>query len=489
MSSAPTDEQSQQLRKLPAISALVQSPVCGALGVPDRLAAELSRQAVAHVRQAIVAGDLAGDAPVDQLVIQELSRRATALMRPSLGPLLNGSGVLLHTNAGRAPLPPSAVAAMHTTLQGYNTLELDTVTGKRGSRQSHCRPLLCWLSGAQDALVVNNGAAAVLLAVRALAHGRPVVVSRSQIVEIGGGFRVNEVIATAGCRLIEVGTTNRTHLRDYTSTLEQLQQQGDPAALILQVHRSNFALVGFCSEPPLAQIVEIGRTYGVHTVVDLGSGALQPLAIAPAQWPDGTPSPLEPTVAEVVAQGPTIVTFSGDKLLGGPQAGICVGQAAQLAVLARDPLARAVRVGGAVLAGLHEVLRLHAMGLGADLPALGQLSTAESEITAQATRWADQLASLLAGFATVEVVATVTQVGGGTHPLLILPSRALAITAFGMTATELAERALAGTPALLGRAKGNQFLVDVRTLLAGSADGGPTGVPIQLARALGVDQR
>lgn len=472
-------------RHLPAVSSLIHDDAWTGVTAPMELRTTLCREAVAEVRAAIAAGALVEPAAIAAASLQAVIARVQTVRGPSLRPLVNGSGVLLHTNAGRAPLHREAQAALVAAAAGYNTLELDRSTGKRGSRQAHCRPLLRWLTGAEDAIVVNNGAAAVLLAMRAVARDRPVLVARSQLVEIGGGFRVPAVIAAAGCRLVEVGTTNRVHLRDYRTAFEACAQAGDPVAAVLQVHRSNFAIVGFAADPEPAQLAELTHAAGAQLVVDLGSGALAPLPIGPATLPDGTRPPPEPTVRELVAAGADVVTFSGDKLVGGPQAGLVVGHHRAVAAMATEPLARAVRVGGAVLAALEATLRLHAQGRAAELPALTQLHTSQAAVAARAAQWAEQLQLRLTAGWQVRVVAAPAQVGGGTHPLLILPSQALTFAHPSRTAADLAARAWRADPPVLGRVLDDCFALDVRSLsagLAGAAD--PTAAESELLAAL-----
>lgn len=471
---AANDPQSAY-RQLPAVAALVGDPLWQGAGSTAEIRTAVCREVVAELRAELRAdqgADLAADRFAGDVAAEARRRLAAAvacLRGPTLKPLINGTGVLLHTNAGRAPLPPAAIAAMAAAAAGYNTLELDAATGKRGSRHSHCAPLLRWLTGAEASLVVNNGAAAALLAVRAIGQGRPVIVSRGELVEIGGGFRVPEVIAVAGCRLHEVGTTNRTHLRDFAAAIDELRRQGTPPGMVLRVHRSNFAVIGFAAEPALADLAALCRAEGLPLVVDLGSGALAPLPIAPVAVDGADPAAGEPTAGECVLQGADVVTFSGDKLVGGPQAGIAIGRAALLAAMAKDPLARALRVGGAVLAGLQAVLRMHAAGQAGLLPALGQLHVAEDEIAAVADRWAAELAAGLPAEFAVTVEPSPCQVGGGTHPLLQLPSRALAISHPRVAAGQLQTAALQGDPPILGRIRRGQWLVDVRSVLAGLA--------------------
>jgi L-seryl-tRNA(Ser) seleniumtransferase len=471
------------LRHVPAVHRLQQHAAWQGLGVPEAVRGLVARDAVDQTRAAIASSHLADAEAVATFAEAALLRGVATATRPSLRAVLNGSGVLLHTNSGRAPLPHAVRDHLHTVTGGYNTLELDPLSGRRGSRQDHCRPLLRWLCGAADALVVNNGAAAILLVLRALAAGRPVIVSRGELVEIGGGFRVPEVMAASGARLVEVGTTNRTHLHDYERALQQLSEAATPAAAVLQVHRSNFAVVGFEAHPPLASLVQLARRYGAQTWVDLGSGALSPLPLSPASLPDGSQPAAEPTVAQTIADGADLVTFSGDKLLGGPQAGLIVGAAAAVAACGRDPMARAMRAGGLVLAALEAVLRMHLLGRTDALPVLAQLEMTEQAVAEAADHLAHLLAARLPTLE-VTVVSAVAQVGGGTHPLLVLPSRALAVRCPHRSASLLAERALQAQVPLVGRVRGEWLLLDVRSLLAGATDRSLDGLADTLAPTL-----
>lgn len=457
------------LRHLPAIGKLLHHAAWAGMEAPETLRSLLAREAVDEVREAIAAGTLRDAPTIAHAVEVALRARVDRIRRPSLRPILNGSGVLLHTNAGRAPLPQTARDQVEAVTSGFSNLELNH-NGQRGSRQDHCRPLLRWLTGAEDALIVNNGAAAILLALRAVARDRPVIVSRGELVEIGGGFRVPEVMAVSGAQLVEVGTTNRTHLRDYEKALVDLAAAGTPAAAILQVHPSNFAVVGFEKHPPLADLADLAHRHNTLLLVDLGSGALAPLPIVPAALPDGSQPEPEPTVAQIVEQHADLVTFSADKLVGGPQAGLVVGKRALVQATARDPLARAVRVGGLTLAALEPVLQLHLLAKPLALPVLAQLHEPEVTVAERAERWARQLAAR-APQLRVSVEPGVTQIGGGTHPLLVLPSRSLAVSIPGLSGAELAQRALSASLAVLGRPRDDRLLLDVRSLTASIGDG------------------
>jgi len=470
------------LRALPSVRALADHPAWRGIAVSPPTRTAVCREAIASVRASVREGVVAPTA-VAGAIDAALASRIRAIAAPTVAPLLNGAGVLLHTNVGRAPLPPEAIAAISEAARGYNTLEIDRSTGGRGTRQDHCRPLLRWLTGAADALVVNNGAAAALIALRAVARGRPVVVSRGELVEIGGGFRVPEVLEAAACALVEVGATNRTHLEDYAAALERLHREGRPAAALLRVHRSNFAVVGFASQPALRDLGALARQWGACLVVDVGSGALAPLPVPTAALPDGSAGEIEPTVADIVAAGADLVTFSGDKLVGGPQAGIVVGAREPVALAARDPLVRALRPGSLTIAGLAAVLAMHAQGRAGELPALAAAALPEGAVENAAVALAARLARALPEVS-VAVGHGTTLIGGGTHPLYVVPSRELVLLWPGCDGATLAARALRGDPPLLARARGPALHIDVRSLIAGRGDRDDAGLAAAIARAL-----
>lgn len=454
------------LRHLPSVEKLRRHPLLANL--PDALAADLARTAIAQTRAHIVAGEMADLPVITAFLHQTLDTLTLPLRQPSLRRILNGTGVLLHTNAGRAPLPPEALEALVATARGYSNLEFSLDTGKRSSRQDHVRTLLCLATGAEDALVVNNGAASVLLALHALAAGQQVVVSRGELVEIGGGFRIPDVMTAAGASLLEVGTTNRTHLRDYARALDR-DKKAQIAAL-LRVHRSNFALVGFTKTAELAELAELARAHHMPLIVDVGSGALQPL-----QGPAGSPLlsafEAEPLIRDVLSQGADLALFSGDKLVGGPQAGIIVGRRALVTQLAQNPMARALRVDNLTLAALESVLRIHLQGRAITaLPVISAVALTTAELAAIAGRWQAALAAGLDGRWAVTLTEAEAQLGGGTDPLVRLPSLALGLRRSDLTAESL-DLVLRGqnTP-VLGRIRGDHVWLDLRTLLAG---GGP----------------
>jgi L-seryl-tRNA(Ser) seleniumtransferase len=424
-----------RLRALPAVDRLAGALTDGAskeLAPTPAEAIAAARAVLAERRTELLAG---ADDDAD------LAARARERLRPSLRRVLNGTGVVIHTNLGRAPLPAAAIGALTETAHGYANLELDLRTGRRGARERHVRSLLCELTGADDALVVNNGAAAALLAVAALGGpDRAIAVSRGQLVEIGGGFRVPEVLAQTGTRLVEVGTTNRTRLADYE---QALREQG--ATAILRVHPSNFRTFGFVEEVAIEPLC----TLGVPVIDDVGSGALAQRLELLAD---------EPPVWRSITAGAALVCFSGDKLLGGPQAGVLVGCAEEIEACRRHPLARALRIGRLPLAALAATLALYRDPERAlrEVPVLAMLA-AEPEVLAAR---AERLAAATGG----EVVASVARVGGGALPLLELRGPAVAFDPSDGNADALAAAMRAGDPPLIPRIADGRVLVDPRTL-------------------------
>ncbi|MBK9714231.1 MAG: L-seryl-tRNA(Sec) selenium transferase [Kouleothrix sp.] len=429
-------------RNLPAVDSLVQAAQqrLSDDALPRELLVDSARLAIDAARQAIGAG---APAPLLDELLDATLGRARAAIRPSLRPLINATGVIVQTNLGRAPLSDAALRAMREVGSGYSNLEYDLAAGERGSRAVHLAALLCRLTGAEAALAVNNNAAAIYLALSALAAGREVIVSRGQAVEIGGGFRIPDVLRQSGATLVEVGTTNRTYARDYADAI------GPQTALLMRIHTSNFRLQGFVHETPLSEMVAAGRARGVATLDDLGSGTLLPTApygLAP-----------EPTVQESVAAGAGLVTFSGDKLLGGPQAGLIVGRADLVETLRRHPLARALRVDKTTLAGLEATLLAYLHGHAAlEIPVWRMIAAAPEALRARAER----LARSIGGGAAA--VACASAVGGGSLPGETLPSFAVAL---GGPPDELAARLRLGTPPVIGRIADGRLLLDVRTVL------------------------
>jgi len=420
-----------ELRDLPSVDRLLADETLAA--APHALAADAARTALERARGAIAAGADPGD--VAAAARAELER----LRAPSLRRVLNATGVIVHTNLGRAPLAPSAVRRLGELGGSYSNLELDLEPGTRGSRQDHVAGHLRRLTGAEGALVVNNNAAAVLLALAALGEGREVVVSRGELVEIGDGFRIPDVLARSGARMVEVGTTNRTRAADYERAI------GPATAAILRVHQSNYRIVGFTASVSTAELARVAHDARLPLVDDLGSGSLLDVGD-------------EPTASASVAAGADLVCFSGDKLLGGPQAGIVVGRAELVERLRRHPLQRALRADKLTLVALEATLALYAdpdRGR-REIPVLRMLDEPVEAVRERAER----LAGLIGG----EVEETVARVGGGALPLAELPSAACAIE------ERLAAPLRIGSPPVVGIVRDGRLLLDARTLSSEEVD-------------------
>jgi L-seryl-tRNA(Ser) seleniumtransferase len=451
------DERQQRLRQIPSISAVLAYPELDPYRqrFPAELLTQVAQQVVARVRSAVLGG--ASRVDPDQIV-RAVGRELEQLASPRLAPVINGTGVIVHTNLGRAPVSRQTADAMALAASRYTPLELELETGRRGGRMVEISRLLRALTGAESSLVVNNNAAAVLLVLSALCSGREVIVSRSQAIEIGGGFRIPEVLAQSGARLVEVGTTNRTYVRDYAAAITP------QSAAILSVHWSNFRIVGFTAQPQLAELAELAHQHGLLLIEDLGSGALLDTA------PFGLAH--EPTVGEALAAGVDLVCFSGDKLLGGPQAGIVSGKWELVSRVAAHPLARAVRADKTTLAGIAATLRHYLSGEALHtVPVWRMISAPLDQLDARCRSWLSRLGQP-PGLAVVESQATV---GGGSLPGETLPSRALAIPepvarAHGLTLDQLASRLRTGHPAVIARVESGRLLVDARTVLPDQDD-------------------
>ena len=417
-------------------------PVPDGPGARDRhvLAA---RRVLAEARVGVAAGE---PVPSAELLATRLRSLILAERTPHLRPVINATGVILQTNLGRAPLSEAAMAATRLVASGYSNLEYDLEQGQRASRQAGIGPLIAAVSGAQAGLVVNNNASAILLVLAGLAAGKDVLVSRGQLLEIGGGFRIPDVLRQSGAHLVEVGTTNRTYARDFEAAMT-------PAtAAILRVHPSNFVQSGFVHQPDLTELVALARGHGVLMLDDLGSGALLDTASVGLAH--------EPTVQESVAAGVDIVCFSGDKLVGGPQAGILAGDETLLRTLAGHPLARAVRLDKLSLAALEATLRHYLVGDAADVvPVWRMLRRPAEEISVQAAAWVERLR---AGGVPAMVVSGTSTVGGGSLPGETLPTLLVALPTASVEA--LARRLRAGDPAIVGRIQRGSLLLDPRTV-------------------------
>lgn len=445
--------QTNNLRRLPSVDALLRSAGGEALAgrYGRALTTEMLRGALDDARERLRAGDGMMIAP--DAILDAAAAALHAEVRGTLTPVINATGVIIHTNLGRAPLSTDAIAAVAGVGGGYSTLEFDPATGGRGSRLLHPERLLMALTGAEAALVVNNCAAALVLLLAALAREREVVLSRGQSVEIGGGFRIPDIMAESGARLVEVGTTNRTRADDYARAITP------DTALLMRVHASNFKQIGFVEETPLGDIARIAHANGLYAVDDLGSGALIDTAAYGLAH--------EPTPMESLAAGFDLVAFSGDKLLGGPQAGVLVGRKSIIDQLKRHPLARAVRADKLTLAALVATLLHYRKGEAVErIPVLRMIARPLDEIRVQAARWADALGG--------EVIAGTSTVGGGSLPGETLPTALLALRPPSADAVAARLRAL-DTP-IIARIADGRVLFDPRTVLDGQGEALVAGV-------------
>jgi L-seryl-tRNA(Ser) seleniumtransferase len=432
-------------RRLPAVEALLAEP-----GIAPLLAAHPRALVVRAVRAAVDAARAGGGAPPADGWETAVRAAVTRLAAPSLAPVINATGVVLHTNLGRAPLAGAAIAALTRAAQGYTALEYDLGRGARGSRHAHCRDLLVELTGARDALVVNNAAGAVLLALSALARGGSAIVSRGELVEIGGSFRIPDIMARSGAALVEIGTTNRTHRTDYEAAL------GADTRVLLKVHRSNFQLSGFIADVPAREVAEVAHARSALCLYDLGSGLLLDLS------PWGLSG--EPTVRDAVTSGADVVTFSGDKLLGGPQAGILLGSDTAIAACRADPIARAVRADKLTLAALEATLGLYRDPevARAEIPVLRMLT----EDLEGVKRRGEALQKGVGKAA--ELVEGESEVGGGSFPGAKLKTWLVAIR--HPAPDILAARLRAGDPAVIARIADDRVVLDPRTILPDQID-------------------
>lgn len=432
------------LRNLPSVEQLLQTTTAAHLIA--RFGRPLTLDAIRFVLEDIRARFKSGEItalPLADLILARADSTLAAWTKPTLVPVINASGVILHTNLGRAPLSDAAIRAMDIVSRGYSNLEFDLETGKRGSRLVHAESLLQQLTGAESALVVNNCASAVLLTLSALANRKRVVIARSQLVEIGGGFRVPDVMKSSGAKLVEVGTTNKVRLADYEIALEE------PTALVMRAHRSNFKIVGFTEEPELKDIVEKAHEASVPVVDDLGSGALYDTAKYGFSH--------EPTVQESMQAGADVILFSGDKLLGGPQAGIIIGKKALLDKIKKHPLARAVRADKACLAALSATL-MHYLKDEAEreIPILKMMSLTMEQVRGRAEAWQAELGEGI-------VVVGESTVGGGSLPGESIPTYLLELS---VRSAEKFLRALRkNNPPIIARTENEKILLDPRTVL------------------------
>ena len=440
---------SSSVRNLPSVDRLLREP--GVSVLCERYSrgrvVDGARELLAEWRERARRNG-AGAIPASTELAEELGRRLELAARPALRRAINASGVIIHTNLGRAPLSGAALVAMTDVARGYSNLEYDLDAGQRGSRHEHVTVALRKLSGAEAALVVNNNAAAMLLALSALAQGREVVISRGQLVEIGGGFRIPDVLRQSGARLVEVGSTNRTYAEDYRRAI------GPDTALLLRVHSSNFRVVGFVHEAGLGELAEVAHAAGLILVDDLGSGSLlDSSAYGVAR---------EPMVQDSVAAGADLVCFSGDKLLGGPQCGVIVGRAGLVAQLKRHPLTRAVRPDKTTLAALGATLEHYLRGEATgQVPVWRMLATSVATLAARARALVERLGDSGLEFELLDGASTI---GGGSLPGETLPTRLLAVC--GPESPDmLATRLRGADPPIVGRIERDRFVLDLRTVL------------------------
>ena len=437
----------EQLRLLPSVDELARDHTLREFEhrYGHAIVVEAIRGALDAARTAIRAG---GEAPMLALLIDDICERVLRSVRPTLVRVVNATGVILHTNLGRAPLSQDARAAMQAAALSYSNLEYDLDAGERGSRYIHAEELLTRLTGAEAALVVNNNAAAVMFILRAFAEGREVIISRGQLVEIGGGFRVPDVLRQSGATMVEVGTTNRTRIQDYASALSP------HTALLLRVHTSNFRIVGFTETVSLAELSAFGHSHNLLTADDLGSGALLDTAVYGLAH--------EPQPQESLREGADLVAFSGDKLLGGPQAGLIVGKKTLVQQLKAHPLARALRVDKVTLAGLQATLLHYLKNEAAKkIPVWQMIAATPAELDARAAAWARRWHEF--GLATGVVDAQST-VGGGSLPGETLPTRAVALQV--LSPDVFMARLRANDPPVIARIEEGRVLIDPRTVLS-----------------------
>lgn len=452
MDGQENNSQQPLLRQLPSVDALLQLPEStfleAAFGRP--LTLEAVRTVLDNTRTDILNGEL-DHVPETVELLHLAEERLERLLTPTLYPLINASGIIVHTNLGRAPLSHSALSSIEDISKGYSNLEYDSRAGARGSRTSHAAELIKRITGAEDALVVNNNAAAVLLMLTGLCAGGEVIISRGQLVEIGGGFRVPDVMVQSGARLVEVGTTNRTHLYDYERAITP------ETAAIMVAHHSNYKIIGFTSEPSLQELAQLAQQHNIPLLFDQGSGALF----------DVTSFGLdnEPTVLDGLQAKSDLVTFSGDKLLGGPQAGILCGRRELIEVLKRHPLARAIRADKTCLAALSATL-IHYLRDEAlnEIPVWQMIARPTQDIADEANAWVSQLNE--AGIP-AQIVDGRSRVGGGSLPGSTLPTTLVAVD--GIEAEHLAARLRQAENPLVGRIQDDRLLLDPRTVLPGQA--------------------
>jgi L-seryl-tRNA(Ser) seleniumtransferase len=449
-------DKSEWFRKIPAVDRLLSTPriLEAASKYPRNLLLTATHHVLEEIREHIKTGEGLEDPSSLSLeyVSQKVLGMVERLNRPSLIPVINATGIVVHTNLGRSILAERVIERFRSIASGYSNLEYDLERGERGSRYIHTENILREICSAEAAIVVNNNAAAVLVALDTLARGREVVVSRGQLVEIGGSFRIPDVMRKSGARMVEVGTTNKTHLRDYEAAI------GPDTALLLKVHKSNYHVIGFTEDVAAAEMVNMGSRYGIPVMEDLGSGC----------FVDFSKFGLikEPTVQEVLAEGVDLVTFSGDKLLGGPQAGIILGKKHLVEAIRANQLTRALRIDKLTLLALEETLRIYRDEQEAvrEIPTLNMILLSPERLKAKARRLARMIGKVERRNFALTVREGESKVGGGAMPLLVLPTSLVCLTPAELSAHTLEEKLRGYDPPIIVRIEKDQVLLDVRTV-------------------------
>jgi L-seryl-tRNA(Ser) seleniumtransferase len=452
---SPVADPSALLRRLPSVDELLLRPTVAALhkSVQRDYLVQVVREVVAQVRRSVLSGELTDQAAIaPEAFEQKILTTVENELAPSLRPVINASGVILHTNLGRAPFSESVIAEFQRSATRYSNLEYDLAAGARGKRDVHLSRLIERLTGSESAIVVNNCAAAVLVALAALARGGEVIVSRGELIEIGDGFRIPEIMEQSGARLREVGTTNRTRIVDYENAIDENTR------LLLRVHPSNFTVTGFTEKPEVAELIALGKRHNLPVVEDLGSGCLVDLSTAGIS---------EPTARESIEAGFSLVLFSGDKLLGGPQAGIIAGKKELVAKVRRQPLFRALRVDKLTIAAMEATLRAYLRAAWDEIPAQQIIRASAGAIHERTTKFLDTLrANVNPQSAQFEIIEGHSLVGGGSTPAQSLPTYLLRVAAAHYSASQLETRLRSGATGIpvIARIEDDRLLVDLRTV-------------------------
>ncbi|HKS41281.1 MAG TPA: L-seryl-tRNA(Sec) selenium transferase [Blastocatellia bacterium] len=448
---------SDALRLLPSIERMLARPAAERLSEVlsrDRVR-DLLREILEDMRKQITSGQFQARQQAASFLIEEIERRletrANASVQPSLKRVVNATGVIIHTNLGRAPLADAAIEAISEVASHYSNLEYDLSEGRRGARESHCQQVLARLAGSESAIVTNNNAAAVMLVLNTLAEGGEVIVSRGELIEIGGSFRIPDVMAKSGARLREVGTTNRTHINDYERAINESTR------LILRVHPSNYRIIGFTERPDVKEIAELARRAGILSFEDLGSGCLIDLA------PYGVKD--EPVVAQSLRAGISVVSFSGDKMLGGPQSGIIAGSRAVVDLVRKNPLMRAFRVDKMTYAALEATLRLYERGVAeSEIPVIRAMARTRDGLSERARRFSESIELMTGGRINITIEDGESVIGGGSAPEVKLPTALVAIADDELSASQIEQRLRGHRVPIITRTEHNRVLIDLRTV-------------------------